>query len=636
MSRTLLCTVGTSWAVAAEAAQLLGPGGFAAVHVLTSDGERTEESIRRLLEFFRRHPVPDLSITRVAGFTDLRNEEDHRRFEEVLYRWILAKAPDPGRRYVCLAGGYKTMSAAVQRAAGLFGAAEVFHVLCEPRFGENGSREASTLEEVEAAIESGALHFIKLGPEPGWPQLATLDAQRFPLETEGSGVVLRASSLDFRLSSYVNEVLEKARNLAARWEDLSELPFPSLATWPASTLAWLREPLDPRTDHSWVRSLPKVELHCHLGGFATHGELLREVRNAAAYPNQLPPLEEPEFPEGWPYPKSPIALDDYMRLGNATGSTLLKDPGCLRKQCELLYQALVDDNVVYAEIRCSPANYATADRSPWVVLQEIRETFQRAMDRAPENQRCHVNLILIATREEKGDRSRIAKHLALAITAAEHWKHGCRVVGVDLAGFENRDTRAAMFATDFEPVHRVGLAVTVHAGENDDVEGIWQAVFKLSARRLGHALHLEESPDLLRAVAERGIGVEMCPFANMQIKGFSLDGSGNARYPLLRYIHHGILVTANTDNIGISRGSLSENLLLLARLCTGISRLDILKLQSNAARVAFLSSRERQALLERLSRVPSVLHPEPLRITMSAKPTAEALEAPHGQTGKGI
>src|SRR5690606_37980164 len=119
-----------------------------------------------------------------------------------------------------------------------------------------------------------------------------------------------------------------------------------------------------------------------------------------------------------------------------------------------------------------------------------------------------------------GDRSDISRHLALAITAAQHWTTGCRVVGVDLAGFEHRDTRAALFATDFEPIHRVGLAVTVHAGDNDDAEGIWQAVFKLNARRLAHALHLIQDPDLRRAVAERHIGVEMCPYANMQNKGY--------------------------------------------------------------------------------------------------------------------
>ncbi len=54
-------------------------------------------------------------------------------------------------------------------------------------------------------------------------------------------------------------------------------------------------------------------------------------------------------------------------------------------------------------------------------------------------------------------------------------------------------------------------------GENDDAEGIWQAVFKLNALRLGHALHLGQAPDLLQAVADRAVAIEMCPYANVHI-----------------------------------------------------------------------------------------------------------------------
>ena len=34
-----------------------------------------------------------------------------------------------------------------------------------------------------------------------------------------------------------------------------------------------------------------------------------------------------------------------MKLGDASGSALLKDPGCLRQQCELLYEHLVEQKV---------------------------------------------------------------------------------------------------------------------------------------------------------------------------------------------------------------------------------------------------------------------------------------------------
>ncbi len=594
----LLCSLGTSWAVVPEAFHLLPPGpeGFAAVHVLTTASPEVDAGTIEIERYFgSRSPAIPFSIDRVAEFRTFQTEEDHYRFEEVLYRWILDRVPCPTDRYICLSGGFKTMSAAVQKAAAVLGAREVFHVLADV-----GIR---TADAVERAVTERKLRYIRLGPEPGWPQLRSTAPAEYPLETvSANGPVrfVRAEGKTFR--DHVRALVERSHRISGAWARLPQLPFADLATWPESSLDWLQQPFDRHADSEWVRNLPKIELHCHLGGFATGGTDLAEVRAAALDPRALPAIQALETPPGWPRPEHPCGLETYMRLGDNNGSALLRDPGCLQRQCELLYDRLIQDRVVYAEIRCSPNNYAVPDdgRGAFDVLREIRETFQRRME-APAAS-CHINLLIIATRKNAGDRSDISRHLALAVTAADQWRDPgtCRVVGVDLAGFESKETRAALFQADFEPIHRVGLAVTVHAGENDDAEGIWQAVFKLSARRLGHALHLDAAPDLLRAVADRGIGVEMCPYANLQIVGFGLH-ENLPLYPLARYLGQGVRVTVNTDNLGISGASLSENLLLLADLCPGISRLDLLRLQRNALEAAFIPASVRSRILQALT-----------------------------------
>lgn len=616
MSRPLhlFISLGTSPAIVPEAFLLPGAE-FAAVHVLTT--ERPDVSLVRT--FFQQHaPAVELTITRVADFVDFTSEEDHFRFEEVMYRWFLDSRTKPDQRFVCVSGGFKTMSAAMQRAAAVLGATEVFHVLADDCYsGADGRpRQPATIEEILQAKSDGHLHWIRLGPESGWPQLHSADATQYPLRiTRQEGCVRWATAPDQRFREHLREIVQRSQRIAGAWDRLPELPFAELATWSERELSWLHEPLDPdaNQDQRWVAALPKVELHCHLGGFATHGDLLRQVRAAAEHPGKLPPLNEPPLPEDWPLPARPVALSDYMKLGDATGSALLKDPGCLKKQCELLYRHFLEQNVLYAEVRCSPANYATAERSPWHVLSDIRRAFQHCMDEsrpAPDQPpRCHVNLILIATRRQHGDyRAAISRHLALAVTAAEHWTDAdeCRVVGVDLAGYEDVHTRAHYFREEFTAVHRCGLAVTVHAGENDDAEGIWRAVFDLNARRLGHALSLAESRELLRSVADRGIGLELCPYANYQIKGFPLEpgdlsdpSNPSDHYPLLDYLRAGARVTVNTDNIGISAASLTDNLLLAARLCPGLTRLDILQLQRNAIESAFLSATDRLRLAGR-------------------------------------
>ena len=617
----LLVSLGTSWAVVPEAFHALppGPNGFSAVHVLTTESTTTDRPVSEVKAWFRvRHPAVLLSISRVSGFADLRSETDHFRFEEVMYRWILEVGGAAHSRYICLAGGFKTMSAAMQKAAAVLGAAEVFHVLADPIYPAvkpGHLREALTAEEIDDSIARNAIRHLRLGPESGWPQLRTARAVDYPLDPSPSNSTdistiaddrtVRAPNFHFR--ERLSDILNRYHRIAENWSALSSLPFAELAAASAADLAWLHEPLDPTalSDRAWLAALPKIELHCHLGGFATHGSDLAAVLASASNHIALPTMRDCTPPTGWPTPDLPCGLERYRHLGDNNGSHLLRDPGCLRAQCELLYAHLISQNIVYAEIRCSPANYADADsdRSPLTVLSEIREAFQRCMERPNKLIRCHVNLIVIGTRQTAGDfRTAIGHHLMLAVTAAEHWRadNTCRVVGVDLAGFEDPTTRAHYFRDDFKGVHRCGLALTVHAGENDDAEGIWSAVLDLNARRLGHALSLRESDDLRRVVADRGIALEMCPYANLQIKGYPIDKeslSSSARYPLLEYLRAGLRVTVNTDNIGISAASLTDNLQLAARLCPGLTRLEVLHLQRHAVDAAFVSTAFRAELL---------------------------------------
>ncbi|MGC9036402.1 MAG: CRISPR-associated ring nuclease [Verrucomicrobiia bacterium] len=606
----LLCSLGTSWAIVPEAF-LFPDVEFSEVHIITTDTDKIE--LDKIIEFFKREaPEVKLSITQVAGFKDFKTEEDHFKFEEVLYRWMIEKKKSTSSLpYVCLSGGFKTMAAAMQKAAELFGSKLLFHILCN----RPNDQQPKEISEIYKAKNNNELVWIRLGSEDGWSQFKNISTQEYPLDIvyEKNGII-KVKATGKSLRERIKEVIERSRRISESFETISELPFTVLATWTKSDLDWLNQPLE-YNDYNWVKTLPKIELHCHLGGFATHSELLKKVRNSAEAPDKLPPLIEPQFPKEWNLPSRPISLTDYVKLGDATGSNLLKDRGCLKKQCELLYEHLLNENIVYAEIRCSPANYAdpSQKRSSWDVLKDIRETFQDCMNRAKNSnplRYCHINLILIATRRKDGDyRVGISKHLALAVTSFEHWKNEdeCRVVGVDLAGYEDKETRANYYVEEFVPVHRCGIALTVHAGENDDAEAIWRAVFNLNARRLGHSLSLWKSPELMRSIADREIAIEMCPYANYQIKGYSLDIKGSESdkekfYPLKDYLDSGIKVTVNTDNIGISCASLTDNFMLLSRLNPGITRREILQLIRNAADAAFLPFSKRAKLLGRIEK----------------------------------
>lgn len=544
----------------------------------------------RLHAFFDTEPGVELHLHFIQGLADIKDAADHDAYEEVLWRWYAATlVARPTLPIACMAGGRKTMTASLQRAAQLFGAAELLHVLCP----EN----PDTPDAVRQAHTQGAITAISLGHCPGWSVLRD-QASMFPVARtpHPQGLLLKAEKGNFR--EHIHALDQRIQRQLSEASPRPERLLPALATAPSEVSHQLEEQLDPESDSDWLWALPKIDLHCHLGGFATHGEALQRVRNAALQPpDKWPTAVDP--PEGWPLPEKPVALDSYMALGDANGSALLRDAGCLREQVKYIYEHFVQEGLLYAEVRCSPNNYATLERSAWQVLSDIIETFDEASaEAAVKNQPvCKVNLIVIVTRKRKGDLASISRHLALAVTAAQETRNreGCRVVGLDLAGYESEETRPLYFAEDFNIAHRCGLAVTAHAGENDDAESIWQAVHRLFARRIGHGLNLEESQDLMRVVRDRRIGVEMCPLANDQIKGFAPD-RGDREYPLLTYLRGGIPVTVNTDNIGISGGGLTANLQHLGRLNPDIRRREIILLQLNALETAFLHPSEREHL----------------------------------------
>lgn len=578
MAENLICTLGTSPGIVMEAVLSSGTDTpYSNVYCITTrNNDANVTKVRRELARLGENQV-SLTVKTVDGFTDLASQEDHQVFQEALIDFYLEHTDGKPLEdiHVCISGGFKSMSAALQKIAHLFGAGRVFHVFAETV--QDGKKLAmpGTLEEIKSALSSGQIRVIELGPEPG-------------------RAVVRKNTNAVRSSqnktTFIDSLLSSADATVENLDRFDALPFSSLAGLDPARLSQLNRPLIEWLDTDLIEEIPKIELHCHLGGFATHGELLRQVREAADFPEKLPDRSEPVFPQGWPRALEHISLNHYRALGDATGSAILSDPGCLEMHLKLLYTHLQKERVAYAEIRCSPNNYTALGHSALQVLKNIQDGFDALMESAEKNGEwvTRVNLIIIVTRKRSGDLSAISRHLALAVTAFNPGESSgmCQVVGVDLAGFENAETRPQYFQTDFDLAHRTGLAVTAHAGENDDVESIWQAVFKLNARRLGHALHLLKGRDLLRAVVERGIGIEMCPFANYQIMGFH-PMKEKKRYPLLDYLKHGVKVTVNTDNIGISQAGLSENCRILAEMLPEITLLDLLQLQRNAQDVAF-------------------------------------------------
>lgn len=318
-------------------------------------------------------------------------------------------------------------------------------------------------------------------------------------------------------------------------------------------------------------------------------------------------------------------LTPYEVLGDLQGTSLMRHRETIRKTMEILFENARKNNLKYIEIRCSPINYScgelrldqkvvSAEFSSKDVVEEILKAMKSA-EECDGDSRVYSSMIFIASRH--GSRESVV----FAIDLYKSLKDDARIGGdfssyfrgFDLAGDEGAKSPKEM-RESFEEILKDCLSITIHAGETMPVENIWEAVYALSAERVGHGLKLKDNSSLRDKFRDRRIGVEMCPSSNYQIVGFmdnyypdqSLDGKSiscaSFEYPLKMYMEKNLRVCINTDDPGISRTNITNELLRAARLTRGgLSLWEIFSLLYNGFDLAFLPYNKKLDLLNEMN-----------------------------------
>jgi len=135
---------------------------------------------------------------------------------------------------------------------------------------------------------------------------------------------------------------------------------------------------------------------------------------------------------------------------------------------------------------------------------------------------------------------------------------------------------------------------TMHAGELTESvvqpeELTWHissAVYDAGAKRIGHGVDVayeKNSYDLLRYMQSNQVPVEINLLSNEFILGVKDD-----RHPILLYKHFNVPIIISTDDPGVSRTSLTEQYVLLARRYSEVTYQDIKSYVRNAIRFSFI------------------------------------------------
>jgi adenosine deaminase len=310
--------------------------------------------------------------------------------------------------------------------------------------------------------------------------------------------------------------------------------------------------------------LPKPELHVHLDERGV--SLPADSEEALAYAMVV---------------RRATSLEEYLERFSVT-LALMQDRDALERIAYELGADHAAENVRYVEVRFCPALSTDGD----LTTSEVLDAVLTGLARAEADFDLRTAVIVCALRSLPSTASREMADLAISY-------HGRGVCGLDLAGAE-AGHRVQDHVEALRAASRAGVPITIHAGEGFGSASIREAIELGGASRIGHGTRLIEDPELLLAVREAGIPLEVCLTSNVQTGVVS----SYATHPLRRYFDEGVRVCLCTDNRLMSGVTLTREY-EHAHSELGFSRSELAHVARTGFESAFAPDSLRESLLER-------------------------------------
>ena len=336
-----------------------------------------------------------------------------------------------------------------------------------------------------------------------------------------------------------------------------------------------RNALGTAVSESYVRNLPKAELHLHLEGSVGPERLLALARR---YGTEFAPLSVAELTK---------KLYRYGSLHEFLGAFKVVCQHLRGKEdygeiLEDLAESLLRQGVFYAEIIYSPS-------IPWIWGRDGREILRHLLKTGArfEEQGLVIRWVLDCVRQFG-----VEAAWRTARLAAEHRTDG--VVALGMGGDE-----LSLPLTEYREVFLWAKAheiyAHVHAGEIGDPEQVWSALKDLGANRIGHGVQAARDPRLIEYLREHAVGLDVCLTSNLRTRAWA----PLSQHPFPLLYRRGVPVTLNTDDPGLFRTSLTEEYLKASRIF-GLTARDFQRIALQAVRCSFLPHEAKMAHMQRI------------------------------------
>ncbi|KOX10592.1 adenosine deaminase [Micromonospora sp. NRRL B-16802] len=324
---------------------------------------------------------------------------------------------------------------------------------------------------------------------------------------------------------------------------------------------------------TFIAGLPKVELHVHHVGSASP----RIVAELAARHEGRTPV-----------PADPEALADYFEFRDfahfievyLSVVDLIRDPEDVWILTHEVARELARQHVRYAELTITPYSHVSRGIPAPAFCEAIEDARKRAA--------ADFGLDLRWCFDIPGEAGLPAAEETLRVALDER-PDG--LISFGLGGPEIGVPRP-QFRPFFDQARAAGLRSVPHAGETTGPQTVWDALRELGAERIGHGISAAQDPELLTYLAERQIGMEICPTSNVRTRAVaSLD-----EHPLPRLVEAGLLVTINSDDPPMFGTTLNDEYAVAARLL-GAGPRELAGLARNAVTASFLDPAGKQRII---------------------------------------
>lgn len=328
---------------------------------------------------------------------------------------------------------------------------------------------------------------------------------------------------------------------------------------------------------TFIRELPKVELHIHIEG-TLEPELmfLLAARNNVSIPYKNPD----ELRVAYQFQNLQSFLDLYY-----AGAQVLQTEQDFFDLTWAYIQKIHQQNVRHTELFFDPQTHVSRGIDFATVIHGI----DRALSEATRQLDMSTGLILCFLRDLSPENAMQTLEQALP------YKDKLMAVGLDSA---ERNHPPKDFTAVFNKARAHGLLTVAHAGEEGPPDYIIQALDDLKVSRIDHGVRCLEDINLVHRLQKQQIPLTLCPLSNIKLCVFETM----QQHPIKKMLDMGLAVTINSDDPAYFSGYIEENYLAVAE-AFHLTKSELFQLTKNSIDASFCTPTRKQELLLELDAV---------------------------------